>query len=126
VPWRRGHERHRTVGRGMGNDGASGEPMAFDGGAATRRMRVRRMAPARPQRYYAQEPLGTADRPGVGGLPRRACTAQYGGRPTGCARRHARGVLAHSGAKHFSLALFNCILLQFFQQKWAQWRISKL
>jgi hypothetical protein len=117
------------VGRGMGNGGASGDPMAFDGrrgepmadgGAATRRMRVWRVAPARAQRYYAQEPLGTADKPGVGGLPRRACTAQYGGRPTGRARRRARGVPTRSGAKHFSLALFNYILLQFFQQKWAQ------
>jgi hypothetical protein len=57
----------------MGNGGASGDPMAFDGrrgepmadgGAATRRMRVWRVAPARAQRYYAQEPLGTADNQG--------------------------------------------------------------
>jgi hypothetical protein len=117
------------VGRGMGNSGASGEPMAFDrrrgepmadGGAAIWRMRVRRVAPAQAQRYYAQEPLGTADRPGVGGLPRHACTTQYGGRPTDRARRRTRGVPARPGTKHLSLALFNCILLQIFQQKWAQ------
>jgi hypothetical protein len=75
-----------------GKDGASGEPMAFggqrgepmaEGGAAARRMRVQRMAPAWAQKYDAQEPLGTTDGPGVAGLARRACTARYGGRPTG-------------------------------------------
>jgi hypothetical protein len=34
-----------------------------------------------------------------------------------CTTSRGRGVPARSGAKHFSLALFNCILLQFFQQK---------
>jgi hypothetical protein len=48
------------------------------GPSAAQRMRVRRVAPAWAQKYYAQEPLGTAGEPGVGGLPRRACTAQSG------------------------------------------------
>jgi hypothetical protein len=64
----------------MASGGRRGGPMP-KGGAAARRMRVRRVAPAWTHVYLAQEPLGTADGPMVAGLPRRACTARYGGKP---------------------------------------------
>jgi hypothetical protein len=66
-----------------------------EGGAAARRMRVRRVALAWAHKYLAQDPLGTGDRPRVVGLPRRACTVWYGGRPTGRARRRARTGCQH-------------------------------
>jgi hypothetical protein len=92
--------------RPMASGGRCGEPMA-EGGAAARRMRVRRVALAWAHMYLAQEPLGIADRTKA---RRSASACVYGAvrrhadRP--CTTSCAHGVPTRSRVTQFSLTPF--------------------
>jgi hypothetical protein len=87
---------------GMGRDrrrrAAAGRPMVGSGGAAWP-VRTHHVAQRRTHRHRAQGPRSTAHGPLDAKLPRRACTASYGGGRRDRARRRARGASARSGTK---------------------------